>query len=127
MVEVWRGQELESVRRRRDDPGRLAFSEFNRLMFGDHPIGWEMEAADLEPADLSRKQLEWVYRRVFCPDNLILGVTGDVSWRELSPRLERLVAGWARAPSPFSVRAPPPSGVNRASSSSSDRSSRARS
>ena len=101
MVEVWRGQELESVRRRRDDPGRLAFSEFNRLMFGDHPIGWEMEAADLEPADLSRKQLEWVYRRVFCPDNLILGVTGDVSWRELSPRLERLVAGWGACAEPL--------------------------
>ena len=38
-VEIWRARQLESVRRRGDDPGRLAFSEFNRLLYGDHPIG----------------------------------------------------------------------------------------
>jgi zinc protease len=94
MVEVWRGQELESVRRRADEPGRLAFSEFNRLIFGDHPIGWEMEPADLEPEDLSRERLEWVHERVFCRENMLLGVSGDVSWTELRPRLERLARGW---------------------------------
>ena len=107
MVEVWRGQELENVRRRADDPGVLAFSEFNRLMFGDHPIGWEMETADLEPGDLAHERLEWVHRRVFCRENMILGVTGDVSWPELAPRLERLVANWPPCPEPIQ-RAPAP-------------------
>ena len=106
-VEVWRGQELESVRRRADDPGRLAYSEFNRLLFGDHPIGWEMEPADLEPDDLTRERLEWLHRRVFCTGNLILGVTGDISWAEIEPRLERLVAGWADCVEPLE-RAPTP-------------------
>ena len=54
LVEVWRGRQLEGVRRNNDDPGRLAFTAFNRLMFGDHPIGWEMDATDLEPEDPSR-------------------------------------------------------------------------
>jgi zinc protease len=113
MVEVWRGQELESVRRRADEPGRLAFSEFNRLIFGDHPIGWEMDASDLEPDDLSRERLEWVHARVFCRENLLLGVAGDVSWAELRPRLERLAGRWpacaerlARIPIP-AMRAQP--------------------
>jgi len=106
-VEVWRGQELESVRRRMDDPGRLAFSEFNRLLFGDHPIGWEMEPADLEPEDLAHDRLEWLHRRVFCPDNLMLGVTGDVSWQEIEPLLERLVEGWEPCAEPL-VRSPRP-------------------
>lgn len=106
-VEVWRGQQLESVRRRADDPNRLAFSEFNRLLFGDHPIGWEMEPADLEPEDLARERLEWLHRRVFCPDNLILGVTGDVSWTEIEPRLERLASGWDACAQPLE-RAPRP-------------------
>jgi len=100
-VEVWRGQEMESVRRRSDDPGRLAYSEFNRLLFGDHPIGWEMEASDLEPEDLAHDRLEWLHRRVFCPGNLILGVTGDVSWEEIEPRLERLLAGWEPCAEPL--------------------------
>ncbi|MSR35769.1 MAG: insulinase family protein [Gemmatimonadetes bacterium] len=98
MVEVWRGQELESVRRRGDEPGRLAYSEFNRLMFGDHPIGWEMDGNDLEPRDLTRAQIEWVHQRVFCPENLVLGVTGDVTWAELVPRLEHFVGGWPACP-----------------------------
>jgi zinc protease len=113
MVEVWRGQELESVRRRADEPGRLAFSEFNRLVFGDHPIGWEMGADDLEPEDLSPDRLRWVHRRVFCRENMLLGVAGDASWSELRPRLERLVRGWpacaerlTRIPTPAMRREP---------------------
>ena len=52
-VDVWRGRELESVRRRPDDPQRLAFTQFNRLMYGDHPVGWEMGPEDLEPDALT--------------------------------------------------------------------------
>lgn len=94
-VEVWRGQELESALRRKDDPQRLAFSEFNRLMYGDHPVGWEIAPDDLEPEDLSREKLEWVHARVVCPENLKLGVTGDVSWAEIEPRLEAMLAEWS--------------------------------
>ena len=36
-----------------DDPGLLAVSEFNRIMFGDHPIGWEMTEEDLTSDRLS--------------------------------------------------------------------------
>ena len=93
LVEVWRGQQLEGVRRNNDDPGQLAFSSFNQLMFGDHPIGWKMDATDLEPEDLSPERLEWVHQRVICPDNMILGVTGDVPWEDMLPRVELLVEG----------------------------------
>ena len=101
LVEVWRGRQLEGVRRNNDDPGRLAYSAFNRLMFGDHPIGWEMDATDLEPEDLSRERLEWVHQRVICPDNLILGVTGDVPWADMLPRMERLVGDLAPCAEPL--------------------------
>ena len=93
-VEVWRGQELESVLRRPDDPGRLAFSEFNRLMFGDHPIGWEMAPADLEPGDLSRENLRAAHRRILCRDNLTLGVSGNLEWEEIEPHLRGFLSGW---------------------------------
>ncbi len=95
-VEVWRRQELESVLRRKDDPTRLAYSEFNRLMFADHPIGWEMEAADLEPEDLSETRLLAGHAAVMCRDNLSLGVTGDVAWADVEPRLRALLSDWPR-------------------------------
>jgi zinc protease len=93
-LEVWRGRQMESIRRRKDDPGGLAFAEFNRLMFGDHPIGWEMNQGDLAPERLSVRALEEVHGRIFCPENLILGVVGDVEWGELGPLLEEMVEGW---------------------------------
>jgi zinc protease len=103
-VEVWRGQELESVRRRKDDPGGLAVTTFNKLMYGDHPIGWQMSAEDLTPEAFSTERLEWMHRRIVCPGNLVLGVTGDVSWEEMEPRLIRLLDGWA----PCAEELPPP-------------------
>ena len=97
-VEVWRGQELESVRRRGDDPQRLAFTEFNRLLYGDHPIGWQMEASDLTPDKLDPEVLRTVGARIACPQNLTLGATGDVSWSALRPMLQKLLAGWPACP-----------------------------
>jgi zinc protease len=93
-VEVWRDRQLESVRRRDDEPGLLAVSEFNRIMFGDHPIGWEMTEADLTPEKLSSEAVFRVHQRVFCPENLILGVVGDAQWSDLEPLLEEMVADW---------------------------------
>lgn len=100
-VEVWRGQELETVRRRLDDPGRLAYSEFNRLLFGDHPVGWEMTEADLSPERFNPDALRWAHARVFCRENLMLGVAGAVTWDEIRPRLERIVARWPACPDPL--------------------------
>lgn len=100
-VEVRRGRELEAVRRRADNPTLLAFSEFNRLMYGDHPVGWEMRERDLEPADLTREKLAYVHRRIYCPGNLVLGATGNVSWEELRPHLEALLEGWPACPEPL--------------------------
>jgi len=89
-IEAWKGQQLESVLRRTDNPARLAFSEFNRLMYGDHPIGWEFEAADFEAERVTRERFLDVHSRIVCRDNLVLGVTGDVSWTEAEPLLQDL-------------------------------------
>jgi zinc protease len=102
-VEVWRGRQLESIRRRKDDPGGLAFSEFNRLMFGDHPIGWEMTEEDLSTQRLSVEALEEVHGRVFCPENLIFGVVGDVEWGEVAPLLEEMVEAWPSCAQPLQI------------------------
>ena len=93
-VEVWRGQRLDNVRRQSDNPARLAISKFNNLLFDDHPVGWELRPEDLDPEDLAPEILHSVHRRIFCWGNLTLGVTGDVTWNEMRPKLERLLDGW---------------------------------
>lgn len=93
-VELWRGSELERVRRRRDDPASLAFGRFNRIMYGEHPVGWEMGPADLEPADLAEERLRYVHAAVACPENMVLGVTGDISWQRARALLNEMLSGW---------------------------------
>ena len=93
-VELWRGAELERVRRRHDDPASLAFSRFNHIMYGDHPVGWEMAPEDLEPGDLAEEQLRFVHEAVICPENMVLGVAGDVEWDRASALLDRMLAEW---------------------------------
>jgi zinc protease len=93
-VEVWRGQELERVRRRPDNPGGLAFDEFNRLMFGDHPVGWVLEEGDLEPDRFTDERLREIQAELLCRDRLILGLAGDLSWDEAEPRIRRFLEAW---------------------------------
>lgn len=93
-VEVWRGQEMERVRRRLDAPQSLAYDEFNRLMFGDHPVGWIMEEADLAPARFAPERLRHLHRLLYCRDRIILGVAGDLTWDQAEPRVRAFLQRW---------------------------------
>lgn len=100
-IDVWRGRQLESARRLADDPARLAFSEFNRLLFGDHPVGWEMEPSDLVAERVTPERFRWIHERIVCRENLVLGMTGDASWEEARPHLTELVERVAPCPAPL--------------------------
>lgn len=106
-VEVWRGQQLDRVSRQSEIPGQLATSRFNSLMFGDHPVGWELRPEDLDPEDLAPDVLLSVHRRIFCWGNLTLGVTGDVTWNDMRPKLERMLDGWPPCDADLEAPAPP--------------------
>jgi predicted Zn-dependent peptidase len=60
-----------------------------------------MADADLTPQAFSMERLQWLHRRIVCPGNLVLGVTGDVSWEEIEPRLIRLLADWPACAEPL--------------------------
>jgi len=95
-VEIWRGREFDAVRRHPDEPQRLAFSEFNRLLYGDHPVGWEMREEDLFPEAMNVASLRRLHARILCRENLLLGVTGDVSWRDMEALLRPTLRAWPR-------------------------------
>lgn len=101
-LEVWRGQARERIRRRDDTPGALAFSEFNRLMYGDHPVGWVLEEGDLSPERLNRETLRQLHSVMACRSRLTLGISGDVSWEEAEPLVRHVLSPLpeCRAPLP---------------------------
>lgn len=97
-VEVWRRRELDLIRRSHEAPGAIAISEFNRLMYGDHPVGWIMDEDDLEPELLETDRLRRVHGAIYCADHLILGITGDVGRDEALEALESAFGDWPTCP-----------------------------
>ncbi|HET9948389.1 MAG TPA: pitrilysin family protein [Longimicrobiales bacterium] len=97
-VELWRERELESLRRRADDPATVAYARFNRLLYGDHPIGWQMTPEDVEPELLSPERLREMHRRIVCREHVVLGAAGDVGWDRLEPAVRELVAALDACP-----------------------------
>ena len=100
-VEIWRRQELDRLRRRTDNATALAFEEFNRLVFGDHPVGWQIEEEDLGPENFSHERLRELADRLLCRERLIVGVAGDLSWDETEPRIRTFLEGWPSCAEPL--------------------------
>jgi len=100
-VEVWRGRQLEGLRREADDPGMLAVSEFNRIMFGDHPVGWKMAEEDLSSERMNSEAVFQAYSRILCRENMVLGVVGDVRMSDIAPLMEEMVSSWPTCTEPL--------------------------
>lgn len=107
-VERWRTLELEAVRRVDQFPGTLAVQEFNRLAYGDHPIGWRLRPADLSPTRVSPARLQALHRRLICPERAVIGAAGAVEREVLRAALERALQGWERCGNELT---PPPDPV----------------
>jgi zinc protease len=97
-VENWRLRQIESVRRMEDSPGSIAIAEFNHLLFGDHPIGWQLGIEDLSPEKLSEEKLRQLHRAIFCTENLSIGVVGDISRTDAALKLEAAFGDWPACP-----------------------------
>ncbi|TVR66535.1 MAG: insulinase family protein [Gemmatimonadales bacterium] len=100
-VEVWRRQELDRLRRRADNPTSLAFEEFNRLVFGDHPVGWQLEEGDLDPENFRPDRLRAMAERLLCRDRLVVGIAGDLTWDEAEPRIRSFLERWPQCDEPI--------------------------
>ena len=95
-VARWRTLELEAVRRVDRFPGSLAVLEFNRLAYGDHPIGWRLHPGDLTPERVNPRRLRSLHSRLVCPERAVIGAAGDVDRETLRAALERALEGWER-------------------------------
>lgn len=104
-VETWRLRELEMVKRQQDTPGSVAVTEFNRVMFGDHPIGWIMNPDDLAPDRLTEDRLRRIHRQIYCRENMMLGITGAITRDDALAKLEAVFGDWPECPG--KLTAPP--------------------
>ncbi|MBN1163979.1 MAG: insulinase family protein [Candidatus Krumholzibacteriota bacterium] len=94
-IEKKRNDMLEEIRRQNDQPGDIARREFMKILYQDHPYGWESTTATVSA--VMRDDLVDFHRTYFHPNNAILGVSGDVTRAEIEKALNLALSGWERA------------------------------
>ena len=109
-LDLARNQSLENMRRQWDRPVQVSSLLFQEKLYGtDSPYGRRSTPTTLKT--IGREDLAAFHKRIFSPNNLMLGVAGDVSVEEVKSVLNRVFEGWPKAkvdlpePAPLTERA----------------------
>ena len=92
-VRVTAAQQQENWRRRNDTPGSVLGRAWSQVVMGDHPLGRSL-VTPAEIAGFAPDRFRWVQERLYCPQNFVIGVSGDFQERQMLATLERLFRGW---------------------------------
>ena len=94
-VEKFKARTLAQLQYQRSIPQFLAQERFNRAIYGEHPGSLVSPPPEslkrTTPADLAKFHLTY-YR----PNNAILAIVGDVTLKEIMPKLERAFSDWQK-------------------------------
>jgi len=92
---VAKNSALEHIRRRNDQPSAIASREFWKQLYGaQNP--YAREATESTIKAIGREDLIAFHRQYFAPNNMILGITGDVQKEEIIAKVEQAFAGWKK-------------------------------
>jgi len=83
---------IEQLRQVNDSPGGVLSREFEKVLYGDHPLTWQPTKKTYEgiaPADL--KAVHAIY---FFPKNIIVAASGDFVKADLTAKINKFIAGW---------------------------------
>jgi predicted Zn-dependent peptidase len=83
---------LEELRRIMDDPQKLAFREFGRLMHERSPRGRVTTSASIR--SIQRDDLLLCHKLFYHPENVMISISGDIDIPEAKLLIERYLGGW---------------------------------
>jgi zinc protease len=92
-VRITAAQQQENWRRRNDTPGSVLNRAWSQVLVGDHPLGRSLVTPQ-EIDGFTPARFRWVQERLFCPQNFVIGVSGDFQERRIIAALERQFRGW---------------------------------
>ena len=98
-VDKYKARTMAQLQAQRSFPQFLAAEQFNRAMYGDHPAS--LIAPPVESLKrLAPKDLAEFHTTYYRPNNAILAVVGDVTMKELMPKIEKAFGDWQKADVP---------------------------
>lgn len=98
-VEKYKTRTLAQLQFQRSSPQFLAQEQFSRAIYGDHPAALVAPPAD-SIKKLTQKDLAGFHSTYYRPNNAILAIVGDVTLKELLPKIEKAFGDWQKADVP---------------------------
>jgi zinc protease len=83
---------IEELRRIADDPKKLAFREFKRVLYRDNPAG--RFPSTISVNNIKRDDLIEFHRRFFYPENIMISITGDISKELAAAKVKQYLGSW---------------------------------
>ncbi len=96
-------QQLAAIQREKVTPIQMALRVFPQLLYGkNHAYGSPFTGSGNEQsvAKITRQDLMKMHENWFKPNNATLLIVGDVSLKEIQPKLEALFKNWRKGTSP---------------------------
>ncbi len=91
-----RARLIEQLRQANDQPASILSREYEKLLYGDHPLTWQATRATYE--NVAVADLKAVHEKYFFPKNIILAASGDFRRSDLKARIDKTVSGWKNRP-----------------------------
>jgi zinc protease len=83
---------IQRLRQANDQASGVLSREYERLLYGDHPLTWQPTQATYE--DITGADLKAVHVQYFFPKNIILAASGDFKTADLKAKINKAVSGW---------------------------------
>jgi zinc protease len=112
-IERQRQQMLSGQKVSAEDPGYIANSVFDRLVYGFHPYGMPENGTAETLAALTRDDLIAYHTRFFMPNNAILAIVGDVTAAEAFASAKKVFGDWQKRDMPAQTFVGPPDPTRR--------------
>lgn len=91
-LDLLKGQSLDSIRRRVEDPSTVAQLAFSQLLYGDSPFG--RVVVDTNVRRLTREDLVRMHELLVRPKDSVLVITGNISRERARQAVEAVFSDW---------------------------------
>jgi zinc protease len=105
-IALWKGQSLEGIRRRVEDPSTVASLAFLQLVYGDSAYGRVSRSRDI--SSIARAHLVDLHRYLVRPDGAYLVVTGKISKAKVEELAKQYLGEWTARGEPLPPAPPIP-------------------
>tara|TARA_B100000959_G_scaffold110040_1_gene116120 strand:+ start:1748 stop:3265 length:1518 start_codon:yes stop_codon:yes gene_type:complete len=97
MIRKEKDEILEDIRRENDTPRKIIFREFRKIMYkADHPYSRKIIGYKDTVENITRDDMVVFHKKYFCPNNVIMGISGDFDTQEILEKLNNVFADWKK-------------------------------